>query len=96
MLHHHCLEECGLGLKNVDQTHLVSSQYYKLYNYSTIVPTKMLSHILDVNSGSGLDEELDEVVVLSPGGQVKDRVLQRRLRVLHLSLGVLETKVFCC
>ena len=56
----------------------------------------MLSHILDVNSGSGLDEELDEVVVLSPGRQVEDRVLQRRLGVLHLSLGVLETKVFCC
>ena len=96
MLHHHCLEECGLELENVDQTHLVASQYYKLYNYSTIVSTKMLSHILDVNSGSGLDEELDEVVVLSPGRQVEDRVLQRRLGVLHLSLGVLETKVFCC
>jgi len=49
-----------------------------------------VTHILNVDSGSGLDEELDEVVVLPPGGQVEDGVLQGRLRVLHLSLGVLR------
>jgi hypothetical protein len=47
------------------------------------------THILDVDTGSGLDEELDEVVVLPAGGQVEDGVLQRRLRVLDLGLGVL-------
>jgi len=49
----------------------------------------LFSYVFNINSGSGLDEELDEVIVLSSGGQVEDGVLQRRLRVLHLSLRVL-------
>jgi hypothetical protein len=47
------------------------------------------TNVFKVDSGSGLDEELDEVVVLSTRGQVQHRVLQRRLRVLHLSLSIL-------
>jgi len=47
------------------------------------------SYVFNVHSGSGLDEELDEVIVLSPGGQVEDGILQWRLRVFHLSFRVL-------